>query len=553
MTREVTHADWFAEIDRLRDLCARGDIPGALAVLRKHPDVLDSPDRDTRFPYQASCPWSPLSIAATHGHEELVRLLLDMGANPVPHEAACQYHEFTYADWMNDLYERGYGGIVARIEAAIERRYGPLVDDGDIHQAVRDGDAARVDALIRKKPERVRQVDRIGNTALHWAAARNQPEIAHLLIEAGADVDALNGDGRTPSVVALLGFHRYWRYEEKLDILRDLLNHGAVYTTLIAATVGDVDGVMRLVAEDPSRANAADPCFRRPLSGAAGKGHTEVVRFLLENGADPNAKEAICQGGLSLRDAAGRGHIEVVRLLLEHGAIPEHWVDSSGDAIIGAAHGKHGEIVQLLHAHGATAEIGYYASNHRIDTVAEILRLDPSRAQDALPYQWSDHGDEKTALNIIRLAIRRGARFESEGWYKLLNTTLHYPRVAKLLFEHGGNASLPLLQAANGFHGATLETARFLVEECGADVNFAAAENSESWRYADESVPKNAEVWTPLSFAASAGKADVAGYLLEHGAVVEPDVVEWMQPIHLAEKHGHAEVAELLLEHRARG
>jgi ankyrin repeat protein len=80
--------DILADIDALSAACKQGDIASVASLLERHPDVLDSPDRDTRFPYPESRLWSPLFIAAKHGHLGLVIELLDMGANPVPFEIA---------------------------------------------------------------------------------------------------------------------------------------------------------------------------------------------------------------------------------------------------------------------------------------------------------------------------------------------------------------------------------------------------------------------------------------------------------------------------------
>ena len=56
------------------------------------------------------------------------------------------------------------------------------------------------------------------------------------------------------------------------------------------------------------------------LMEAADEGHVEVVRLLLESGADINTQEDYGNGATALMEAAGNGHVEVVRLLLENGA-----------------------------------------------------------------------------------------------------------------------------------------------------------------------------------------------------------------------------------------
>src|SRR5215471_2915651 len=134
----------FAEIKSLAAACKEGRLERVGELLARHPEVLNSPDYDTRFYYPESCLWSPLGLAAWRGHEELVRFLLEAGANPVPFEVAAQYHQHIYGDWTNELRERGYRAVVEAIEAAIYRHYGHPIDEGNIRQAVRDGNVERV-------------------------------------------------------------------------------------------------------------------------------------------------------------------------------------------------------------------------------------------------------------------------------------------------------------------------------------------------------------------------------------------------------------------------
>jgi ankyrin repeat protein len=526
----------FAEVKELAAVCKSGDLSRMVELLQEHPQILDSPDYDTRFPYPESCLWSPLFIATMYGREPLVDWLLENGANPVPFEVGGQYHHHTYSNWTKEPLARGYDSIVRKIEDAIQRKYGPFPDDANILQAVLSGNIESVRSLIAEKPERVRQVDAVGNTALHVAVARNNAAMARMLIESGSPIDALNGGGRTPLVVAMFGFHRWWRDEWKGEIFDLLLKSGAKYTMLAAATIGDLVQVRKLLHHDPSLANAADPCWRRPLSGAVSHGQTDVVKALLDHGAEPNAKEGICQGGLSLRAAAGHGFREIVRLLLEHGAVPEHWVDSSGDALFAAQ--NHKEILHLLYAYGGTMELQVYAASHRIDVIAEVLKLAPSKAKNVLPYGWDDNGSEDLAYNIMRLAIFYGARFEDASEWNMRWTITKYPRVFRLLQQHGANPDLPLRGIAGDIRRRyespvqQLGCIRFLVEECGADVNCRSEEGM-----------------TPLADAAAQGHLDIVEYLLSKGANANPSVPEWAKPMALAERAGHKEVAAYLRRH----
>jgi len=83
-----------------------------------------------------------------------------------------------------------------------------------------------------------------------------------------------------------------------------------------------------------------------PLHEAGSNGHEAVVRLLLEQGADVEAK--INDGWTALHEAARGGHEAVVRLLLEKGADVEAKTDDGWKALHRAAGGGHEAVVRLL-------------------------------------------------------------------------------------------------------------------------------------------------------------------------------------------------------------
>jgi ankyrin repeat protein len=161
----------------------------------------------------------------------------------------------------------------------------PVVD------ATRQGDLEALRVLIEQGAD-VNQAEGDGMTALHWAAMRNDPDAAELLIEAGAALEAgTRIGGHTPLHVASR-------------------SGSASVSRLLLASGTDAD----VNAETSTGATA--------LHFTAGGGHADVARLLLENGADADAVEAKW-GQTPLVFAAAWNRENVIRVLLEHGADPE--------------------------------------------------------------------------------------------------------------------------------------------------------------------------------------------------------------------------------------
>jgi hypothetical protein len=71
-------------------------------------------------------------------------------------------------------------------------------DERALYEAVRDGDLATVQALIKDNPDLVFHQDGSGKTPLHWAATHGQKDVAEWLVANKAEVNASDKDGWTP-------------------------------------------------------------------------------------------------------------------------------------------------------------------------------------------------------------------------------------------------------------------------------------------------------------------------------------------------------------------
>lgn len=145
------------------------------------------------------------------------------------------------------------------------------------------------------------------------------------------------------------------------------------------------------------------------LWAAAKKGDVEVVKKLIADGADVNAKTPY--GVTALLNAAGQGHIEVVKILLEHKADPNIKDTFYGQSPLTAAQGKNrNDIVKALLAAGAKDAkdlLTTAASGDKVDLVRIILdtaKLEPNDLTAALASTPAKNKD------IIEALTKAGAK-----------------------------------------------------------------------------------------------------------------------------------------------
>lgn len=86
-----------------------------------------------------------------------------------------------------------------------------------------------------------------------------------------------------------------------------------------AVRAGNLEKVQELVSKG-AELNGQDEYGWLLLDWAACKGYAEVVEYLIEHGANVNARS---KNGSPLRMAAGEGRTEIALMLLRHGADPD--------------------------------------------------------------------------------------------------------------------------------------------------------------------------------------------------------------------------------------
>jgi ankyrin repeat protein len=252
----------------------------------------------------------------------------------------------------------------------------------DLFCACAEGDLATVERLVDKTPALVRSHYEY-RTPLYFAVRENRIAVARFLLDRGAnpfyngddlvemarirglaDIEALLESKRPPSTtVSPVQIVAQTLRSGDLTAIRNLMEElrapGASCDIWTAAFVGNLDRVRELLDTDPSLVNrmGADRSGS-PLVHAAGLGHLEVVRLLLERGADSNLpEEGNAPHGRALYSAVYGRHFDVARLLLEHGANPNQEVESSADAPSIAIMNSDTKMIELLASYGAIWQI----------------------------------------------------------------------------------------------------------------------------------------------------------------------------------------------------
>jgi ankyrin repeat protein len=120
-----------------------------------------------------------------------------------------------------------------------------------------------------------------------------------------------------------------------------------------AAALGRDERLAELVQEDRSLSNAWSPDGFTPVGLAAFFGHPSTARLLVDAGADVGAVARNEMKVQPLHAAAAAKEIDIVRMLLERGADANARQQAGYTALMECARGGREDMVSLLLAHGA--------------------------------------------------------------------------------------------------------------------------------------------------------------------------------------------------------
>jgi ankyrin repeat protein len=376
------HLDLLTPEGRLFDAARQGDVITLTALLDEEPARIEARDK----PYA----WSLLHHAAQHGHLPAVNLLLGRGLSPNTLESGDNTSPMHWAA------AAGHPQVVRRLADA----GGDVIGHGDdhelevigwttcwygcddaAHRAIAEflvGRGARhhiFSAVAMNLADEVRRIVAYDPGALarrmsrnedhqlplHFAVRMNRPGMVTLLVELGADPLGVDQSGNTAAVYATSPEIDRPVMEAIRDMTRTELRSAERGKRTPDAREADVIALLALGEwETAAELTRESPRLIRSsgvLHLMAKRGDPAAVKWLLDHGADPNARWAHWDAEVTpLHLAAVGGNPDVVRLLLQAGADPA-LRDSKhdGDAAGWAEHFERPELVAMLESHRGPA------------------------------------------------------------------------------------------------------------------------------------------------------------------------------------------------------
>ena len=187
----------------------------------------------------------PLLIPVQRNSREMVDLLVSAGAD---------------INGKSDWWAGGFGlleGCGAEFAPFLIERGATMYPNA----AAKLGMLDALRALVAADPTAARARGGDGQTPLHVAAS---VEIAEFLLDAGAEIDALDVDHESTPAQYAIG--------QRTDVARFLVSRGARADILLASALGDVDRVRRILDEHPEAIAVAVDAEHFPMRDARAGG-----------------------------------------------------------------------------------------------------------------------------------------------------------------------------------------------------------------------------------------------------------------------------------------
>lgn len=485
---------------------------------------------------QDSLGYTSLHYAASNGHDDVIWLLLESGA-----DAQIKTHQGQSAmdlavandklrsvqlikDARPDLAVTPSGSVVKEEETVASQESEKVisqqqVSDADmkamriqqlaaqvqspLHKAVLEGDLELVRKMLKDGSEDVDGFDNLGSTPLMYAAYIGHQEVAKLLLEYGADIDSQNEAGLSCLHIAVFG--------ENKEMVRLLLESGVDVSletidemnALEAAIMTQQDEIAKIIQE--ANPNLVANVEQWNVALEDDFENMEDMETQIEEQENMWKMESLVEESNNpFHVAVIKGELEKVKKLIESGNVDVNGEDSSGRLCISyAACMKNKEMVDLLLKHGADinkidhhpwlqsgwgftigVEGGWGSLHYAVDTGnVEMLEFMIARGADV-----NMKATKETGINPLYMAV------------KIENVNM-----IKAILKGGANWNLYYDNGSNTILHDAAQSGKIkrmqLICDLGADI-----EARDKWGN------------TPLMSASASGEDDALIYLLKRGA-----------------------------------
>ena len=455
----------------------------------------------------------PIDVAMREGHLEIMKVMLDADERRWLFDHTW---DWCYRTTDNEMRRRGFDELIeyrkswkTSLVPNYRQEFDGLRDliKGDKATSWKQEEAsnAKVIAAVDADPTLLQATDRRGLTLLHVALEAQNLLLVTALLERDAPLDVKTVHRWTPMDYAVDSFPA---------AIPLLLNRGVEPTVDAMIARGLTDDLRARLEADASDINKLGIRDRTSLTFATRLKKAEIVKMLLEFGADPNRPIPNGAHGDALFVATEHWRHDIMRLLLEAGANPNTELDSTGTPLSTLVdHKKWGnhparEAYELLIEYGAVDpdEIDY--AKLPLEIVEQVHSI----------HWMTDVAD------IENWAKHYGPERLKDLWWGLGPHSRPGRAAMEALIRHGHDVNRPdwwgrtLLQAeaAEG----NLDRAQMLLD-LGADLHPIDVQSHTN----------------ALGYAARQGQVDMVKFLLEQGADKNPDVPDWATPLRYAEDY----------------
>jgi ankyrin repeat protein len=417
---------------------------------------------------------SALLYAAYQGDADLVKALLDKGANP---NLRNEYGAFP----LSESVQQGSQAIIDMLLAhKADPNLGNVESETALMVAARSGNLAAAQALLKAGAKVNAKETWGGQSAVMWAAAQSQTEMLKLLIKNGADVNAQ-------------GAMRLWDRRTLSEPRPKDMNKGGLTALLYAAREGCTECI-KILKDAGADLNATDPDRTGPLNMALMSQHFETAMALIKVGADVNQFDLFGRAplfnalDLNTVPTGGRPDIpsddkvtgyDVAKALLEKGANPnqqlklrppyrnaifdrgaDNSLSEGATPLMRAARAADNASVKLLLEHGALVDLPNARGHTPLLVVAGIdWAAEPTRGR---------FKTQEASIETIKILLEHGANINA-----LTGDPSRRPKTVVTDPERGAGLQ-PAIRGAqltdgqNALHGAAkvgwTKIAKFLID-----------------------------------------------------------------------------------------